>query len=56
MFTAEGELQTRAWNLQIIARKHIINILSIKTKSFGNVWEQHTKLKIAINDSNIEEV
>jgi hypothetical protein len=22
----------------------------------GNVWEQHTKLKIAINDSTIEEV
>jgi len=56
MATAEGELQTRAYNLKLIARKYKNKHIKHQTKIFGNVWEPHTILKCFINESLIKEL
>ena len=54
--TAEDELQTMAYDLNIIARKYKMIISSTKTKSIA-LWGNHTqRVKTVINDNIMEQV
>ena len=54
--TSEDELQTMACHLNLIARKYKMTIFSTKTKSM-EIWGNHIqRVKIVINDNNIEQV
>jgi len=56
MATSEGDLQTKAHHLNLIARKYKLTISSTKTKSMA-MWGNHIqRVKIVINDNIIEEV
>jgi len=56
MATSEGDLQTMAHHLNLIARKYKITISSTKTKSMA-MWGNHIqRIKIVINDNIIEQV
>ena len=56
MATSEDDLQTMAHHLKLIARKYKMTISSTKTKSMAK-WGNHIqRVKITINDNNIEQV
>ena len=54
MATSEDDLQTMAHHLNLIARKYKMTISSTNTKSMA-MWRNHIqRVKIVINDNNIE--
>ena len=56
MSTSEDDLQTMANHLKLIARKYKMTISSTKAKSMA-MWGNHIqRVKIVINDNNIEQV
>ena len=55
MATSEGDLQTMAHHLNLIARKHKMTISSTQTKAMA-MWGNHIQwVKIVVNDSIIEQ-
>ena len=56
MATSEDNLQKMANHFNLIARKYKMTISSTKTKSMA-MWGNHIhRVKIVINDNNIEQV
>ena len=56
MATSEDELQTMAYQLNIIARKNKMTISSTKTKSMAMCGNHIQRVNIVINDNIIEQV
>ena len=56
MATSEDELQTMAYNLNLIARKYKMTMSSTKTKSLEMCGNHIQRVKIVINDNIIEHV
>ena len=55
MATSEDDLQTMAYHLNLIARKHKMTISSTKTKAMA-MWRNYIhRVKTVINDSIIEQ-
>jgi hypothetical protein len=54
--TSEGELQTMAYHLNLIARKYKMTISNTKTKSMAMCWNRIQRVNIVINDNFIEQV
>jgi len=54
--TSEDELQTMAYNLNLIARKYKMTISNTKTKSMAMWGNLIQRVKIKINDNIIEQV
>jgi late competence protein required for DNA uptake (superfamily II DNA/RNA helicase) len=56
MATSEDDIQTMAYHLKLIARKHKKTISNPKTKSMA-MWRKHIqRVKTVINDNIIEQV
>ena len=56
MATSEDDLETMAHHLNLIGWKYKMTISSTKTKSMA-MWGNHIqRVKIVINDNNIEQV
>jgi hypothetical protein len=56
MTTSEHELQTMAYQLNLIARQYKLNISNIKTKSMAMCGNHIQRVKPVINDNLIEQV
>jgi hypothetical protein len=55
MATSENELQTMAYQLNLIERKYKMNISNIKTKSMAMCGNHIQRVKIVINDNLIKQ-
>jgi hypothetical protein len=56
MAESEDELQTKAYHLNLIARKYKMNIASTSTKSMAVCGNYIQRVNIVINDKPIEQV
>jgi hypothetical protein len=56
MVTSEDELQTMAYQLNLIARKYKMNISRTKTKTMEMCGNHIQRAEILINDNSIEQV